>query len=863
MLSRVIAALGVGLLALSAANAQETLFAGLNARPLGPSVMGGRIMDIAVYEKEPRIFYIATASSGLWKTDNGGITVAPVFDRGATAAMGAVAVSQSDPNIVWVGMGEGSSRNSTSWGDGVYMSKDGGKTFSHMGLKETHHITKIFIDPKDNNTVYVGALGRLWGPNPERGVFKTTDGGKTWTHVLKGTNDTTGVADMQMDPKNPNHLLVAMWDRERRPWTFRSGGPGSGLWQTKDGGKKWTQITKGMPEGTIGRIGLSFFRKDPKIVIATVEAAKFGEGSQRTRTGGIFRSTDGGDSWTKVNDLNPRPFYFSTPKQDPLDVNRIYILGVNVHVSDDAGKTFRNWPINNRVHVDHHAGWIDPSDSNHVLLGNDGGVSQSRDRGTTWEHLNTMVLGQFYAIGWDNRKPYYVYGGLQDNGSWGGPTQTRGEGISFFHWYGVGGGDGFYVQVDPNDWTTLYSESQGGAISRYDQRTGRSQFIQPRQNNVLPAPAQGERFRFNWNAPIFISPHNSQTIYFGGNKLFKSVNRGDVWQVVSPDLTTNDAKKLQPGIESVTPEDTGAERHCTITTIGESPMRAGVVWVGTDDGQVQVTQDDGKTWTNVTANIPDLAANAWVTRVAPSRHSLGRCYVTFDNHRLNDFKTYVYVTDDFGKTWKSLVQGGLSAEEPAHVIREGLRNPNLLYLGTEMGLWMSFDMGGTWTKFKNNNFPTVPVHDLAIHPRELDLIIGTHGRSIWTLNVAPLEEATADNLGKDVHLTRPQNVLLLGMQTQSTGDGDRLWVAPNTQPGTDIAYYVKTAVPTPGKIEIQDAAGAVVMEMDASGAVGLNVIRLNARGRMRLQVGDYRVVLKLGGKEYTTSLKVEQATWEQ
>jgi photosystem II stability/assembly factor-like uncharacterized protein len=861
MKSRIPALLTLGFAVLSSAFAQESLYAGLNARSLGPSTMGGRIVDIAVYEKAPRIFYAASAAGGLWKTVNGGMTMTPVWYPQKASGLGAVAVSATNPDVVWVGTGESTSRNSISWGEGVFMSKDGGKTFNFMGLADTQIISDIVIDPRDDNTVYVAALGRLWGANPERGVFKTTDGGKTWTKILAGKNDTSGAIDLIMDPSNPNTMLCAMWDRERRPWTFRSGGPGSGLFKTTNAGRSWNAITKGWPEGVTGRVGISYFHKNPKIVVATIEAAKFGEGSQRTRTGGTFRSTDGGDSWVKVNDLNPRPFYFSLPRQDPQDENRIYVFGVNAHVSDDKGATFRVMPINNRVHVDYHAAWINPNDNNHMIVGNDGGVYQSRDRGETWEHMNTMVIGQFYAVGFDFRKPYYVYGGLQDNGSWGGPTQALMEGPTFMHWYGVGGGDGFYTQVDWNEWWFLYTESQGGAVGRINLKTGEERSIRPNNNNTFPPLPQGERLRWNWNTPIHLSPHNPRTIYVGANRLFKSVNQGDQWQVLSPDLTTNDPAKQRVGIESVSPEDTGAERHCTITTIGESPLRLGTIWVGTDDGQVHVTQDDGKTWSNVTANIPGLGANAWCTRVSPSRYVAGRAYVTFDNHRLNDFKPYVYVTEDYGKTWTNL-GSSFGEGEVFHVIKEGVRNPELLFLGSDTGMHISMDRGKTWSKFKNANFPTTPVHDLAIHPRELDLVIGTHGRSIWILNVAPLEQLPSSEREKDVVLTRPQNVLLLGRNRMSIGDGDRVFAATNSQPGTDIAYYVKTAIAEEGKIEITNMNGDSVATLDAPGKAGLNVVRFNARGRGRLVAGDYKVTLTIGGKEYVTGLKVENATWE-
>lgn len=816
--------------------------------------MGGRVTDLAVYEKEPRIFYVASASGGLFKTVNGGITFTPTFDRENTISLGAAAVDQNNPDIVYVGTGEGTSRNSVAWGDGVYKTTDGGKTWTNMGLKDTKHIHKIKINPKNSNVVFVAALGHLWGPNPDRGLYKSSDGGKNWKRVLY-VNDRTGASDVVIDPSNPNNMLCSMYERMRYPYNYISGGPGSGLYRSTDGGETWKKVTKGLPEkGELGRIGLDYFRKNPKIVVATIETSYEEKTSDSTRRNnefaGTYRSTDGGESWVKTSTTNPRPFYFSIPRQDPQDENRWYVPAVSLHYSDDAGKTFR--AMRTSVHVDHHAMWIDPNDNNHMIIGQDGGVGQTRDRGQTWEHLNGMAIGQFYAVAVDMRKPYYVYGGLQDNGSWGGPTQTTRGGVAFWDWFGVGGGDGFHVQVDPNDWTTVYSESQGGAVQRLD-ISGRTQGrgIQPR--------VQGERLRFNWSTPIVLSPHNSQVVYVGANKLFRSINRGDNWEAISPDLTTNDPDKLSPGKGSVTPENTGAEAHCTIITIGESPRKPGLIWVGTDDGLVQVTQDGGANWTNVTANIPDLPKNTWCSRVTPSRYVEGRCYATFDGHRNDDYNPYVYVTEDYGKTWKKL-NAGLPVGDCAYVIKEGTKNPDLLFLGTEVSLWVSLDRGENWSRFRTN-FPTVAVHDLVIHPRDLDLVIGTHGRSIWILNVAPLEEMTKDNLDKDVVLTKPQNVYLLQARSGQQGgwDGDRVWVSPNTQPGTQIAYYLKADASGEAQISIQDASGRQIQQLNGPAKKGLNVMNWRPRGA-RPAVGDYRVVLKIGDKEYVTSVRVEEAS---
>lgn len=844
-----LAGIVAGLFVSTIASGQENLINSLTARPLGPTTMGGRVADIAVYEKEPRIFFVATAGGGLWKTENGGLTMNCVWPSpgGSCFSLGAVDVSQKDPNLIWIGTGEQNGRNSVSWGDGVYKSTDGGKTWSFMGLKETHHIGQVVIDPKDNNVVYVAAVGRLWGRNPERGVYKTTDGGKTWTHVFK-IDENTGVVDLQMDPSNNNILFAAAYDRIRFPWNLVSGGPKSGLFKSTDAGKTWRQITKGMPQGMIGRIGLDFHRKDPNKMVAIIEAGIMpSEASGRPQTtGGVFVSEDKGESWTKVNNRNSRPFYFSIVRSDPDNFDRIYVADVQIAVSDDRGKTLRN--MRSTVHVDHHAFWINPNDPNHIIIGEDGGVGQTRDKGETWQHVNYMDIGQFYAIAFDMRKPYWVYGGLQDNGTWGAPTQTARGGIGPWDWFNINGGDGFYVQVDPDDWRTVYTESQGGAARRIDLLGGGGVSLRPR-------PAQGERYRFNWNTPILLSPHNSKIVYIAGNRVFRSMNRGANMEPISPDLTTDDPEKQSPGKGSVSPENTGAEVHCTVITISESPLKAGVIWAGTDDGNVQVTEDYGGKWTNVAPNIPDFPKFGYVSRVHASPHSAGRCYVTVDNHRMNDFKTYVYMTDDYGKTWTKL-NGNLPAEEPAHLVRDGLRNPDLLFLGTDHGLWVSFDRGKNWARFKSN-FPTTPVHDFAIQPREQDLVIGTHGRSIWTLNVSALEELTASNRDKDIHLAKPQTVYLLGRTTGGMGfDGDGAWTAPNSQPGTDVCYYLKADGKGDASVTITDAAGGSIATLTGPAKAGLNVVRFRV-GNRRLAAGDLRVTVKVGDFEAVSSIHVE------
>ncbi|AIE87542.1 VPS10 domain-containing protein [Fimbriimonas ginsengisoli] len=831
------------------------ILAPLEARSLGPVNMGGRVVAISVYEKDPRIFFVASASGGLFRTENGGTTFKPIFQSESSVSLGAVSVSQTDPNVIWVGTGEYTSRNSVAWGDGVYKTTDGGKTWANMGLKETMHIGKIALDPHDPNTVYVAALGRLWGPNPERGVYKTTDGGKTWQQVLS-SDANTGAIDVQLDPRNPKVLFASMWERRRWAYDFSTGGVNCGLFKSTDSGKHWRRISRGLPSTLLGRIGFTFYDSDPKVMMATVEYKIDADAEKNDKphrpsdngivkqyAGGTFWSTDGGESWKRISYLNPRPWYFSTPRIDPVDTKRLYVPGDSLFLSDDGGKTFDTADV--KVHPDFHAFWIEPRDHNHLLVGTDGGVFESRDKGATWAMLNGLPIGQFYAVAFDYRKPYWIYGGLQDNGCWGIPTQTTKGGVAFYDSLSVGGGDGFYCQADPNDWSTIYTESQGGAISRFDLEKGGQRGIRPR----------GQGNRFNWSTPFIISPHNSRTLYLGGNRLFKTINRGDAWKPISPDLTTNDPGKQNAGKLGVTSDRSGAEMHCTIVTISESPTKPGLIYVGTDDGLVQVTQDDGATWTEIGKNVPDLPRNTWCSRVTASKYEEGRVYATFDGHRGNDFKPYVYVSEDFGKTWTKL-NNGLPDEDNVYVITEGEKNSDLLYLGSEKSLRFSLDRGKTWTKFKGN-FPTVAVHDLKVHPRELDLIIGTHGRGLWTLDVSGLEQLDKDALSKDVVLAKPQNVLMLGRVSRAAWEGDRLFMASNTQPGTRVQYYLRKAAKS-ATVRISDASGNNYTDYTGGTNAGLNLVEWSGRIEGRLvDPGDYRVVLTVDGKEYATSVHVD------
>ncbi len=821
----------------------------IQPRELGPTIMGGRINELAVYEKDPRVYYIATASGGLWKTENAGLTMRPVFYKESSVALGTVAVSQTDPNVVWVGTGEKDSRNSTSYGDGVYKSTDGGLTWTNVGLKDSRHIAKIIIHPTKPDTVYVAALGHLWGENDERGVYMTEDGGATWKRTLF-ENARSGIISLEMDPKNPNNMLAASWERMRWPYKWASGGPNSFLYRSTDGGKTWSKSMKGIPGSDTGRMGFSYFLKDPKVVVAIIEKAATGQGNERVSDGGVYRSTDGGQSWTKANALNPRPFYFSQIRHDPVDENRIYVTAVSSYVSNDKGATFTQ--VRESVHVDHHAWWINPANNNHIIHGSDGGIGESHDGGRSWEHLNFLRVGQFYAVSVDMRKPYWVAGGLQDNGSWIGPSQSRRGGVSMHEWFGIGGGDGFYTQQDPEDWRIVYSESQGGAMSRINIQTGERASIRPRTG------PEGARLRFNWNTPFIISPHNHKTLYAGSQFLHKSVDMGANWETISTDLSTNDATKQNPRA-GVTPEDTGAERYTTITTVSESPVRAGVLWVGTDDGRVHVTRDGGRTWTDMAGKFSGLPEFTYVSRVRASNHVEGRAYVTFDGHRNDDYKPYVFVTEDFGATWTS-INSNLPAEGSTYSLAEGQRNPDLLFVGTEFGLYVSNTRGISWSKYSTGEWPTVRVDDILIHPRELDLVIGTHGRSIWIVPVSALEQLTSAALDQDAFLCKPQNMYLLGYRQGAGSNGEALWLSPNSQPGTLINYYLKAETTEDVRLIVQAADGTEVMNVAGRKTAGLSSYPWRPGGQRGVAPGTYSVILRVGTKEYKSSVTVEDVS---
>ncbi|HVR97165.1 MAG TPA: hypothetical protein VMW27_11160 [Thermoanaerobaculia bacterium] len=726
--------------ALSGAEVDPDLLAGLKVRAIGPASMSGRVAAIEGVESNPDVLYVGAATGGVWKTVNGGLTWEPIFDDQAVSSVGAVAVFQPNPDIVWVGTGEGNPRNSVSFGQGVYRSLDGGRTWKYLGLAETERIHRVIPHPTDPDIAYVAAMGRLWGENPERGVFKTTDGGRTWKKVLY-VDPRTGAADLVMDPQNPNKLFAALWDHRRQPWTFRSGGPGSGLYVTYDGGESWKRLTEddGLPKGNLGRIGLAISRSNPQTVYALVEAGR----------SALIRSDDGGRTWktaTADQRVADRPFYYADIHVDPVWPNRVYSLASRITVSDDGGKTFTRLGRSNQIHGDYHALWINPNDPEHLVTGNDGGLGISRDRGATWYFPPNLPIAQYYHVAVDMDTPYNIYGGLQDNGSWRGPSTVWEEGsVRNQHWARVGGGDGFDTLPDPADSMAGYAMSQAGFLMRWNLRTGEVKAIRP------PAPDPAERLRFNWNAGIAVDPFEPGTLYYGSQYLHKSIDRGETWTVISPDLTTDNSewqKQAQSG--GLTPDVTGAENFTTILAVAPSPLERGLIWVGTDDGRVQVTRDGGQSWTSVEKNIPGVPANTWVPHIRPSKLQAGSAFLVMDDHRRSNFTPYVFRTDDFGKTWKSLATPDLRGW--ALSIEQDPVDPDLLFLGTETGLYVSLDAGRRWMRWRHG-LPTTPVADLVVHPRDHDLVIATHGRALYILDdLAPLRAMTPETLAEPLHV---------------------------------------------------------------------------------------------------------------
>ncbi|MEW4567412.1 PDZ domain-containing protein [Tautonia sp. JC769] len=933
----------------------------LRWRAIGPANMGGRIIALAVVESDPSTFFVATASGGLLKTTNNGITFAHLFDREASVSIGDVAVAPSDPNIVWVGTGEQNPRNSVSYGDGVYRSTDGGTTWANMGLAESFQIGRIVIHPEDPQTVYVGALGRLYGPNEQRGLFKTTDGGATWDKILDLDED-TGVIDAVMHPNDPDTLLVAAYERRRDE--FDVGDPAvkygekAGIYKTTDGGRSFTRITEGLPTCKLGRIGLNYSRSNPEVVFAIVESERIGEGpripegkqpalmgiqgedsaigagltaitpdgpaaraglesgdvitridgtkveryqdlidvlrskfagetvsvdarrgdEEKTfeltfaarptqqgprlpfasslggqqenkqdeqgdegfETGGVYRSTDGGETWTRINSLNPRPMYFSKIRVDPSDEKRIYVLGIALHRSEDGGKTFTA-DGGQGVHADHHALWIDPRDGRHLILGTDGGTYVSYDRCEHWDHLNHLALGQFYHVAVDTRRFYSAYGGLQDNGTWGGPVATRnGQGPTDEDWLRVGGGDGFRCRVDPDDPDLIYYTSQYGALQRVDLRTGE-------RGSIRPPRVEGVRYRWNWNTPFLLSNHNPKIYYAAGNYVLKSLDRGDDLRIISPEVTRTD--------------------RGSATALGESPVDRDVLYVGTDDGKLWATRDGGSGWADVTEAL-GLPGPRGISSIEPSRFEAGRCYVAVDAHRNDDDNPYLFVTEDYGQTWDAI-----AADLPrgsTRCLREDVTNPDLLYCGTEFALWFSVDRGGSWQSL-NSNLPTVAIHEIAVHPTAGEIVAATHGRSLWVLDVSPLREMTEEVREAKAHLYRPLPAVRWKREPIRGGTNRKFYGENPTDGG--VLYYSMTEEAEEVSLTVVDAAGQALQTLRTSRQPGLHRVvwdltRREDGGRRRslgrpargtpVPPGTYGIILEVDGATFRQTIRVDR-----
>jgi photosystem II stability/assembly factor-like uncharacterized protein len=789
-------------------------------RQIGPANPGGRIDDIAVVESDPRIMYAATAAGGVLKTVNAGITWTPITDHLPVSSIGDIAIAPSDPSILYIGMGEANNRQSSSWGNGVYKSMDAGKTWVHLGLEETHHIGRIVVHPTNPDIVYVAAGGHLWGPNKERGVYKSTDGGKTWQLTLFVDED-TGATDIAIEPQSPNTLYAAMYQRRRTPWGFNGGGPGSGLYKTIDGGAAWTRLNGGLPEtGDTGRIGIDIYRRDPKIVYVVLDHAK----------GGVFRTTDRGETWTRMSDTNPRPMYFSQIRVDPNNDQRIWLAGVTLYYSDDGGRTFTP-NVSQTIHADFHAIWIDPANSDHVLTGCDGGINITWDRAHTWDYVNTIAISQFYEIDYDLKRPYNVCGGLQDNGTWCGPSATLfREGITNEYWSTVFGADGFYARFDKEDPDIVYAEGQDGNLNRRNLKTGEVRSIRPAPKDIT------ERYRFQWNSPLVASQHTAHTLYYGGNYVFKSTDRGDSWKPLGADLSTGVNRDTLP-IMGRTPDramgaaSDGVSAFATVTVIAESPVAQSVLWAGTDDGNLQISRNGGESWANVAANVPGLPKQTYVSRIVPSTTVAGIAYAAFDGHRSDDYTTYLYVTTDYGATWKSISTGIVKETGTIHAFREHPRNPNVLFAGTEFGLYVSIDKGAHWTRFQSN-FPTVPVFDIAIHPRENDLILATHGRGVWIVDdITPIEQMTSAILDTPLHLFDLRTATEWRISDHKGVTGNKLMAAPNPPFGALIHYYLKTTLA--GKddvvITIADKAGKTIRELKGPKSAGIQTVAWDLR----------------------------------
>ena len=770
---------------------------GLDFRNIGPVNMSGRVADVEGIPGEIRTLYVGSASGGVWKTENGGVTFRPIFDDQPVASIGDMALAPSNPEVIYVGTGEGNPRNSVSFGRGVYKSMDGGETWTHLGLEQTRYITRIAVHPRDPDTAWVGALGSIFGPGEERGVFKTTDGGKSWRKVLY-LDDRHGVSDLDLDPHNPNVLFAAMWHFDRKPWTHTSGSEQGGLFRSVDGGETWQKVEKGLP-ALMGRVGVKIARSDTKVVYVIAESNE----------GTLFRSDDRGESFEKVHDearIVSRGLYYTDLRVDPTDADTVFAVSSRLFRSIDGGKTFER--ISRSTHVDYHSLWIDPQDPKRMWQGQDGGIAASYDGGETWDPIRNLPLAQFYQVFYDQRKPFYALGGgLQDNGTWIGPSRTREPaGILPDDWRLTTFGDAYFVVPHPKRVGLYLSEYQGGGIARYDETTRQQVEVNPQTRRADGGPVNSLKFRFNWNAPIIASPHDPETVYFAGNAVFKTRDFGTTWQQISEDLTTNDPDKQGQAGGPVWHENTTAEYHCTIISFAESPAEAGILWAGTDDGKLQLSRDGGESWVDLTSKlqVPDHSP---VSHVEPSRVDSAIAYLSFDRHMFDDFRPHLFKTTDFGETWTRLGRG-LPEEGWIWVVREDPRNPDVVYVGTEVGLFVSFDAGREWQELDLGDLPSVSVHDVLIHPEANDLIVGTHGRAIWVLDdLAAIQQwKTAED--QAAHLFEVRPALRFARDFSRYGQGDRVWIAPNPPYGALITYSLGQSLQGADSDAVDDAEGA-------------------------------------------------------